>query len=756
MNSFKIIVFVLLSVFARAQDLQLEVVDENKEAIYNAHIKYGIGPDTSYTISGFDGKVTIKNPGSKGFVIVSHISFQSRAKFLNGSEEQLSFILKRKQGELDEVIITGQAQEVLASKAIRTVTVIDRTRIERQAAVNLRDLLSNDLNLRLSEDLVLGTQLSIGGLGGQKIKILIDGVPVIGRLDGNIDLNQINLNNIERIEIIQGPMAVQYGTDALAGTINLITKKELSNTPKVKLNGFYESVGRYNFDGEISLPIAKTSTNLSLGRNYFDGFDQSDNRNQQWNPKEQYFTQLALKKKIGKSIIGYSVNYFDENISNKGAVGSIDSLIVTIPDSGAFKYPRAVDDNYRTQRLDNAIRYHHYFKPQMALKVHAAYNYYRRIKTSDIINLNTLETTPFGGPDAQDTTVFETFNSRGFFENILIKPKLNYQLGYEFNYEENKGQRIEGGLRNILDAAMFLSLTYKPYSNLEVQPGVRYAYNSQFETPLIYSVAGKYHFNDEWTIRVSYGKGFRAPTLKELYFFFVDVNHNILGNQDLKAESSDNFQINLQYTLKGAKLQGEASLNAFFNDVQNEIRLVSVIEPNNIDSRGLFSNVNVAQTQTTGFDIQSKLKFGRLSGEFGLSLVGVKNNLAFSDDAQSSSQNDFLFYPQYRTNLSYEFHKPKLTFSLFLNHTGPRKDLVYNTEGELGIREFESFTTSDFTMNKRFFQQKLVISLGVKNLFDIVNIQSNSAASGGAHSSGSRTFPVSYGRSYFARIQYNF
>ena len=62
---------------------------------------------------------------------------------------------------------------------------------------------------------------------------MIDDVAVIGRLNGNIDLSQINLNNVERIEIVEGPLSVEYGTDALAGTINLITKSTENNFIKI-------------------------------------------------------------------------------------------------------------------------------------------------------------------------------------------------------------------------------------------------------------------------------------------------------------------------------------------------------------------------------------------------------------------------------------------------------------------------------------------------------------------------------------------
>src|SRR5690242_6859536 len=96
------------------------------------------------------------------------------------------------------------------------------------AAQNLKEALSYELNIHLMEDNILGSGLQIQGIGGENVKILIDGMPITGRQNGNIDLSQILMDNVERIEIVEGPLSVSYGTDALAGTINIITKKNQS------------------------------------------------------------------------------------------------------------------------------------------------------------------------------------------------------------------------------------------------------------------------------------------------------------------------------------------------------------------------------------------------------------------------------------------------------------------------------------------------------------------------------------------------
>ncbi len=101
---------------------------------------------------------------------------------------------------LDEVVITAQHEEKTVGESVHLVRVITNRRIAEQAAVNLQDLLRMEPGMRLGQDNILGSSLSIQGLSGQNVKILIDGVPVIGRLNWNVDLSQLNLNTIERIE----------------------------------------------------------------------------------------------------------------------------------------------------------------------------------------------------------------------------------------------------------------------------------------------------------------------------------------------------------------------------------------------------------------------------------------------------------------------------------------------------------------------------------------------------------------------------
>ena len=124
--------------------------------------------------------------------------------------------------EMQEVVVTGQYRPQSVRQSVYQVRVIPRERIEKQGAARLQDVLNNELNIRFTQDPATGgSDITMMGMKGQNVKILLDGMPLVGRqgTSNEININQIDINSIERIEIVEGPMSVVYGADALAGVI---------------------------------------------------------------------------------------------------------------------------------------------------------------------------------------------------------------------------------------------------------------------------------------------------------------------------------------------------------------------------------------------------------------------------------------------------------------------------------------------------------------------------------------------------------
>ena len=266
--------------------------------------------------------------------------------------DQLIITLVKNDIDLSEVVVTSEYAPRTADESIHPVTIITKDQIDYQAASNLVQVLENQLNMRISNDPVLGSGLTLNGLSGQNIKFLVDGVPVIGRLDGNIDISQINLNNVERIEVINGPMAASYGTDASGGVINLITKQQGSKKFDAGVNLLYQNTGYYNIDVYAGSNTGNSSYLVSAGRYFFEGWSTADtSRWKEWKPKEQYFGNFKYRFTSKRFILGYNLNLFHETITNKGAP--------RISPYSAY----AFDEYYKTIRVTNQGKRFIYTQP---------------------------------------------------------------------------------------------------------------------------------------------------------------------------------------------------------------------------------------------------------------------------------------------------------------------------------------------------------------------------------------------------------
>ena len=647
--------------------------------------------------------------------------------------------------ELETFVVTAQYEKTTKEKAVNKIKVIDREKIEAIGAVNLRDVLSNENNIRISQDNVLGSFMSLQGISGQNVKILIDGVPIIGRLNGSVDLSQINLNDIERIEIVEGPLSVNYGTDALAGTINLISKKKTSDGFSVNLNSYYESIGQYNFDGTISYKQNNNQFNFSAGRNFFDGWDPNDpflefpesrladtTRVKQWNPKEQWFSKLShIYSNSNFSIRSYAT-IFDEQITNRGM-------------PRAPYYQVAFDDYYNTLRSDVGFDVKKKFNEKSELRIIAAYNYYRRIKNTFVKDLTNLEQQITPSQDDQDTTKFDLIMSRGTFSKV--KGKLNYQLGYDVNVESSLGRRIEGNVQSQSDFAIFGGVQWMPIDQLVVKPALRLAYNTSYKAPPIPSLNIKYNLLNSITFRGSYARGFRAPGLKELYFYFVDINHNIVGNRNLSEEQSNNFILDLVWKKVYSNCVFDIDGGGYYNDINKLITLAQSEE-----NPQQYTYVNIGKFKTLGLQFNSSINIkNSIKFNFGIAQVGRYNRLSDSIELDLPS---FNFSPEIRSNIVYNNNKYGLRFSAFYKYTGKATGFFIDSDGNVTESILESFSMLDANVSKSFSDNSIQWTIGFKNLLDVQSLAN--AGPSGVHSSASGQVPMSWGRSFFTALKFKF
>ena len=751
----KLLITLLLGCFAfalnsNAQQAKITVLDgkTGQPVIYgNVCFESLDGKAKSFQITDDNGKID-NLVTSKSQVAISYVGYITYFDTIMPGETR-TFNLTPAILNMEEVVVTGQYMPERTDKSIYKVQVISAKEIQSQAAVNLEEILSTQLNIKISHDAALGSKMKLQGIGGENVKILVDGVPMIGRMNGDIDLSQINLSNIERIEMVEGPMSVNYGTNALAGVINLITRDHVNNQVEARVNSYYESVGQYNVDGSVGIYKGKNTLLLSGGRNFFDGYSVVDtSRYEQWKPKEQYFGELKYKRRIGKTNLRLSSRYFDEFVLDKG------SPQLDADTANNYYYYKARDGHYYTKRWDNSLAWTGLIG-QKYIDVMASYSWYEREREVYIKNLATLESELSQSPADFDTTSFDSWVVRGTISRFLMDTvKFNYQAGFDVYLESGTGKKIEGGKASMGDYAIFASVKYRPTPSLTIQPGLRMAYNTGYDAPVTPSINVMYDISDRWMVRASYGKGFRAPSLKELYLDFVDLNHKIYGSDSLKAEYSNSYHVSLGYKTETAKVAFKIEPDLFYNQMKDKIDLVpkTVIDSNGDTTEiWTYSNVDLYKTLGGRLNITYNHK-GLFNFGVGLAYIGTSNQ--FGQEVQSSDE--YNYYPEIAINAIYEEKHSRLNFGLNYKYSGEVTLNRLDADDNLVPYTEESYNMLDISVNRSFFDNLLNLAIGAKNLFDVNDIKTSGGASGGVHSSGGASTPVAWGRTFFASVKFNF
>jgi outer membrane receptor for ferrienterochelin and colicins len=374
-------------------------------------------------------------------------------------------------------------------------------------------------------------------------------------------------------------------------------------------------------------------------------------------------------------------------------------------------------------------------------------NYERATRTMmhDFKNSTSELTTGLG---EQDIAKFTSAVFRGTLQYKLSE-KVFLQPGLEINSNAGSGERIKER-PTINDYAFFISSEFKPLNWLNIRPGVRFIKNSVYDAPpVIPSINTKFTLNDSFDLRVAYARGFRSPALRELYFTFFDANHSIQGNENLKAEYSNSYNAYLSwYGKQRDNLRITSTLGGFYNDFDNQITVGT-------DSANPSVNtyVNIDKFRTAGTTLENTLYWKDLTATLGFSYIGRYNRISESERKVPS----MLWSPEVNSNILYSVAKWGAGINLFYKFNGKRPSYEANTlsDGTVLVRRttLAAYHLADLSINKNITNYATLI-VGARNLFNVTRIANSALGEGEAHSSSTGNIPVSYGRSFFLGLNF--
>lgn len=651
--------------------------------------------------------------------------------------------------KLDEVIVTATRTKRQLSSVPMPVTLVSKKQILQTGSTRLRDIILEQTGLVMVSDFGNSEGVQMQGVAADYTLILVNGLPLIGRTSGNIDLNRLTINNIKQIEIVKGPSSSLYGSEALGGVINIITEAPKDGITK----GAVSFMSRFKARRELDLNATVTHKKNRLG------IDASVNLNSgggyDLSPGTASPTASPYQNKTGNLRLDYDFSdaftlvadgrFFTEEIQNRDGDATRDDIGLTI---------------LGKHKLTDVLRFEYLL-------------YGTKYKTESVFN---------GNNSVFDQTLYRS----------EIKAEWNSKYG---TLVTGVGGNFDG-LRRTFFKGKEQYNTYYAFSQFDTQLtekmnlilGYRFDGFNKFKSAFSPKLSANYKFNNWITAKVSVGFGYKVPDFRQLFFNFrntaggyvvlgTQVLHELYGDRpevrnldrNLSPESSIGYNVGFQLKpIRGLKV----NVNAFRNDIKNLINTF-VVSRNfpDLPSTTVFSYENRDRVFTQGVEVDANYKVNnnlRVSLGYQFLDTGDKEELAKIKNGQvffrrnSSSPSEQLLVSDYfglanrskhTANLKLFYENFEHDFSVNTRVLFRSKYALIDTNNNEGIIDnYDKFVAANAIVNmavQKNFYRNVSLQVGVDNLF-------SSTGSENANNFQNLDTALRLGRTIYTRLQIKF
>ncbi|TCL36843.1 outer membrane receptor for ferrienterochelin and colicins [Anaerospora hongkongensis] len=592
---------------------------------------------------------------------------------------------EEEQFQLSEVVVTATRTERAIKDTPASVEVITRKDMETMGADSVVAALKLAMNINLSEAGMTGNQVSVRGMNTNQSLILIDGRRMAGEDTATTmnfyELNRININNVERIEIVRGPVSSLYGSDALGGVINIITRKPekpettigLSNSSKQQNAAFRFDLGK---EGKWAWAVDTLFTDIKEK-------SRTDSTNM-YGPRQFYNISGTYDMAEGKNLDVF-FERMSEHLKSDFDDDSRDFYTNKRNSYGVNYRGTNSRGNYELRAYSNELE-----KNNDTLLADGTYSDFDRAKykTWVIDGKNTMQLSAdhiftFGGEyrsaDYRGTRLEDNGDHAStIIEHGISKPISEKQIDYQAAYIQDE---------------------WKVNDKLLIIPSLRYDDSDKFGDSISPKIGMTYKLDNNYRLKANYGKGFKAPSISELY---MKMTHRpipsmtviVIGNPDLKPEESKTYE----FSLEGEKGANFGKLTYFHNDVTD---LIST-QTTRVGMVYTSKYINVNKAKIEGIELEAGRK---LNNSF--TLKTAYNYL----DAKNEISGERLD------------SRAKNKYSVQLHYADPGKSGISGILWHEWVRDYRyvnndySYNTLNFTMNKQW-NAKYSTYFGIDNMLD--------------------------------------
>lgn len=475
---------------------------------------------------------------------------------------------------LDEVVVTGTGTEhYLKDVPVQTEVIMGKA-LEQYNGRSLDEILS-----ALSPSITfspgdMGSNIQLNGLKNDYILIMVNGKRMNGDIGGQNDLSIINPATIERIEIVKGASSSLYGSDAIAGVINIITKKNrdkvsVSNTTRV---GNHDDLLQSEI---IGFSNGKLNSTTSASMKHTGGWQ---NTTQEWYHHE--LQEGSVSKTVSRSTNFTLSQNFTYKVNNKLSLSADASYYqkwISRP-VGPWKY-YLYDYFYRNQDYALGLKYmlndkRSYLTADASFGQYNYYFDYTGREITDFYDSDGNRIIHYAGDRVMQTMQRRWLNhAKGVFyfgDNHILSAGIEHQHDYL-----KSPYRLKRGKASVYTLSGYAQEEWSVNDRLNLTAGFRFVHHKEFGQKFTPKISAKYSLGD-FNLRATYSYGFKAPTLKELYQNYITVIMGPLkayyGNENLKPQSSNYGSASVEYS--NGKFQ--ATVTGYYNRIHNMIALTVV------------------------------------------------------------------------------------------------------------------------------------------------------------------------------------
>ncbi|MCP4584079.1 MAG: TonB-dependent receptor [candidate division Zixibacteria bacterium] len=580
--------------------------------------------------------------------------------------------------KMDNVVVTGTRRDYILKDVPVTTELITSEEFKKTGSLSVDEALDSQIGIEVFDDLS-GKGLSLRGVDPKRVLVLIDGNRAVGRIAGSLDLGQFSLGNIKQIEIVKGSGSTLYGSDAIGGVVNIITRNA---TPEIGYN-FYSSYGSYNsydFQAGVNSGIIGSGLNLIAKYEHTDGFD-LDESTEHTNGIEE-IDRFNVNGKTSFNIKpGWNIDV------TSGFMMENKNWIETETMGGITNF----DDDEENFRIDAAV------KSRWSLKEKADFS----INIHGTFYDHTWE--KFGRPRAlidQSHSVDDLF-AVSMQYNRMLADKHILTFGGDAVRQSLDSDQLASGKEEVVYSDLYAQYEWRLLDKYMFLPGIRWEHHETYGDHFNPSMNVMWDACSYFNLRGSVSRGFRAPSIKELYFEFDHSAAGVKvsgGGDDLEPEKSWNYSLTGEINYRKKAVH---RLTYFRNDLDNLIDYAR-IDPSELNNpsdtliyfRGIYRYDNVLKAKTQGIEWETEINlYDDIDLSFSYTFMTAKDLGDDPTDEETDLVNRpehiFKFYATYAIN----------AFDTRLNLWGNWQDQKLWEAATGGPGSADSYAPSRFVLN---------------------------------------------------------